>query len=313
MTDFKAKIIEELDVLRKTSKSEPAGAFKSRVYATAIKTLSEMPGPVHTMADIPEGKGKGIGEKVYAKIQEIITTGHLGAANRARANKAPDSLDAFTKIYGVGPAAAAKFVAAGYRTIGDLRKAVAEDSLKLTKNQLVGLSVYEDLLERIPHAEMLHHEYIIKSHDPGAVLLGSFRRGAADSGDIDVLTTDLSIVDRLFELGYVTDVLAKGDHKCLCVCRLPGAHQKARRLDFMVTAPEERPFAILYFTGSDTFNVAMRARAADMGFRLNEHGIIHVKSGKPVTGIRSEQDIFGLLHMRWKEPHERLGDTVEGL
>lgn len=311
MTDFKAKIIEELDVLRKTSKSEPAGAFKSRVYATAIKTLSEL-GPIHTMADIPEGKGKGIGEKVYAKIQEIITTGHLGAANRARANKAPDSLDAFTKIYGVGPAAAAKFVTAGYRTISDLRKAVSEESLKLTKNQLVGLRVYEDLLERIPRAEMLHHEYIIKSQDPGAVLLGSFRRGAADSGDIDVLTTDLSIVDRLIEIGYITDVLAKGDHKCLCVCSFPS--QKARRLDFMVTAPEERPFAILYFTGSDTFNVAMRARAADMGFRLNEHGIIHVKSGKPVTGIHSEQDIFSLLKMRWKEPHERLAaDTVESL
>jgi len=310
MTDFKAKIIEELSVLEKTSKSEAAGVFKSRVYRTAIKTLSEL-GPIQSMADIPEGKGNGIGEKVRAKIEEIIATGHLGAANRARA-KAPDSLDAFTKIYGVGPAAAAKFVAAGYRTISDLRTAVASDSLKLTKNQLVGLSVYDDLLERIPRAEMLHHEYIIKSQDPGAVLLGSFRRGAADSGDIDVLTTDLSIVDRLVEVGYVTDILAKGDHKCLCVCRFPS--QKARRLDFMVTAPEERPFAILYFTGSDTFNVAMRARAADMGFRLNEHGIIHVKSGKPVTGIRSEQDIFSLLKIRWKEPHERLGaDTVESL
>lgn len=311
MTDFKAKIIEELSVLEKTSKSEPAGVFKSRVYKTAIKTLSEL-GPILSMADIPDGKGQGIGEKVYAKIQEIIATGHLAAADRARANKAPDSLEAFTKIYGVGPTIAAKFVAAGYRTIDDLRKAVADGTIKMTKNQLVGLSIYEDLLERIPYAEMLKHEHTIKSVDSGAVLLGSFRRGAADSGDIDVLTSDLSIVNRLVEAGYVTDVLAKGDHKCLCVCRLPS--QKARRLDFMVTAPEERPFAILYFTGSDTFNVAMRARAADMGFRLNEHGIIHIKSGKPVTGIQSEQDIFTLLRMRWKNPHERLlADTVQDL
>jgi len=173
MTDYKQTIITELDVLRRTSMSETAGTFKSRVYATAIKTLNGL-GPIRSVADLPVEKGNGLGEKVRQKIAEIIATGHLGAAERAR-EKAPDSLDVFRNIYGVGPKKAADLVAAGYRSIADLRA----NPKFLNKNQQIGLRYYEPLLERIPRAEMCRHEALLMAHKASltGVIVGSYRRG----------------------------------------------------------------------------------------------------------------------------------------
>ena len=310
MTDYKQTIITELDVLRRTSMSETAGTFKSRVYATAIKTLNGL-GPIRSVADLPVEKGNGLGEKVRQKIAEIIATGHLGAADRGR-EKAPDSLDVFRNIYGVGPKKAADLVTAGYRSIADLR-AVTNPKL-LNKNQQIGLRYYEPLLERIPREEMCRHEALLMAHKASltGVIVGSYRRGRPDSGDIDMLVSTSAdapaalkqFVQSLQAVGYIKEILALGDSKCLAIAALPSG--TPRRLDLLVTPPAEMPFAILYFTGSDRFNVRMRQRALELGLTLNEHGMAR-KTGEQVTGIRTERDIFSYLKMAWKEPAERLG------
>jgi DNA polymerase/3'-5' exonuclease PolX len=148
------------------------------------------------------------------------------------------------------------------------------------------------------------------------VIVGSYRRGRPDSGDIDMLirTTDAAVdagkaladyVKQLRGTGYIKEVLAIGEHKCLAISQLPG--EKARRLDLLVTPPEEFPFAVLYFTGSDGFNVRMRQLALERGFTLNEHALTHVKTGKTVGGIKAEADIFAALKMEWREPVDRTG------
>lgn len=316
--DFKDLIIQELDVLRRTSASENAGVFKSRQYATAIKTIRELP-HVHTVDDVPTAKGNGVGEKIREKIVEILATGHLQAADRARATKAPDSLEAFTQIYGVGPKKAADLVKAGYKMIADLRTALQKEPKLLNKNQQIGLRHYEDILERIPRQEMETHERTLMTAKPAdlqGTIVGSFRRGKPDSGDIDMLlcasagTVDVGkslaqYVNTLKAQGYITDVLAQGDSKCLAVCRLPSG--KARRLDLLITPPEEYGFAVLYFTGSDGFNVRMRQHALERGYSLNEHALTGVNSGKKVHGICTERDVFTALKLQWKEPTERTG------
>ena len=179
-----ALIIKELDVMRRTSVSEEKGGHKSRQYATAIKTIQGLPSDIMTMADVPSGAGTGIGDKIREKISEILATGALAAADRARVVKAPDTLDAFRKIYGVGPKKAAELVAAGYTTIASLLGA------PLNKNQRLGLLYYEDLQLRIPRSEMELHEATLMSHKPAAlegVIVGSYRRGRPDSGDIDMI------------------------------------------------------------------------------------------------------------------------------
>jgi len=108
--------------------------------------------------------------------------------------------------------------------------------------------------------------------------------------------------------GYIREVLAHGEHKCMAICQLPSVTEsKGRRLDLLVTPPAEFPFAVFYFTGSDTFNVAVRNHALSRGFTLNEHAITQVSSGKQVQGVRSEQDLFKLLKLKWVEPVDRTG------
>ena len=121
-------------------------------------------------------------------------------------------------------------------------------------------------------------------------------------------------VTALKAAGYIKEVLAQGDHKCLAVAALPvaagsavKAKAKARRLDLLVTPPAEFPFAVFYFTGCDTFNVRVRSHALERGFTLNEHALTHVSTGYNVTGIKTERDIFTVLKLRYVEPVDRTG------
>ncbi len=316
--DHKPQIIAELDVLRRISTTETAGTFKARSYAAAIKTLQGLPGPIHSVADIPAStKGDGLGKEIRIKIEKIIANGQLDISSDVRARAV--ALEAFQNIYGVGPKKAEQLIADGYTTVEQLRAAAAKDAKLLNKNQRIGLAYYNDLLLRIPRAEMDEHAATLMAAKPAAlegVIVGSYRRGQPNSGDIDMLIRTASpsvdagqaladFVAALRVKGYIKEVLAHGEHKCLAISQLPG--QPARRLDLLVTPPEEFPLAVLYFTGSDTFNVAMRAHALTRGFTLNEHALTQVSSGKPVTGIKTERDVFTVLKVQWREPHERTG------
>lgn len=327
-TDLKTKIISELDILRRIAVTESAGVFKARAYASAIKAIQAWPAPVYSAADVPPAaKGDGIGKEIRIKIARIIEEGSLDIpeADRARAT----ALEAFQGIYGVGPKKAEQLIAAGYTTIAQIRAAQAANPKFLNKNQQIGLRYYDDLQLRIPRAEMDAHAATLMAHKPAAlegVIVGSYRRGAANSGDIDMLirTADPAVdagaalsdfVSALRAAGYIREVLAHGDHKCLAISQLAGSAvsagaataKPARRLDLLVTPPAEFPFAVFYFTGCDTFNVRVRSHALELGFTLNEHALTHIASGKPVGGIKTERDIFTALKLVWREPHERTG------
>jgi DNA polymerase/3'-5' exonuclease PolX len=145
-------------------------------------------------------------------------------------------------------------------------------------------------------------------------LVGSFRRGAADSGDIDVLltyppSTSLAAAQRLFHMYilalkaevYVVDELVHGDKKWMGYVKL-GSGARIRRLDLLLTPPEEYAYSMLYFTGSDKFNIAMRRHSLSKGYSLNEHGITPIATTAPLT---REEDIFAFLGLRYVPPTER--------
>ena len=77
----------------------------------------------------------------------------------------------------------------------------------------------------------------------------------------------------------------------------------------MFSPPEEYPFAILYFTGSKTFNTVMRNKALKLGFSLNEHGLYKMIDGKKTHKIShhfpDEQSIFDFLKIEYKAPEKR--------
>ena len=226
-------------------------------------------------------------------------------------------------MYGIGPKKAKELADMGLTSIKELRE--RKDEL-LNDVQKKGLKYYEDILKRIPRAEIVEYEKAFrkafdKVKQPGDKfeILGSYRRGAKTSGDIDVAITnennDKSIFDKFIKQlekeGILVELLSKGSTKSLTVGKLPN-YPTARRLDFMYSKPDEYAFALLYFTGSMAFNVVQRRRAIELGYTMNEHGLYKLVGDKKKTkGPRlnqpfpTEESIFDFLGLVYKEPTER--------
>ena len=288
--------------------------MRGRAYQKAIQSLLAVEGPINSAADI---KGlKGIGKTIVEKFEEFVKTGTLAVLEREKNNP----LLLFSNVYGIGPKKAKELIEKGIKTIAQLR----DNKGLLNDKQLIGLKYYEDILKRIPRAEIEEYEKHfagvfggLKKPTATFSIVGSYRRGAADSGDIDVIITDIAndskvlqeFVAALMEKKIILHKLTDGKTKILVVAKLPG--KPARRVDFLYSSPAEFPFAQLYFTGSKTFNTLMRQRALDMGYTLNEHGIYHMVSGKKGSLVdhqfATEKDIFSFLKMEYKQPKSRLG------
>ena len=317
--DLRKEIIPVLNEFASLMK-EKGDNIRSRSYEKARDTLIGLKEPITEIENFKSVKN--IGEAMYKKITEFFTTGEIASLNRLRetVSNIPEPL--FSKIYGVGPVKEKQLIASGVTTIQELRS--RQDEL-LNNVQKIGLKYYEDILEKIPRTEIDGYNTLFKESFQNVTkdtndqyeIVGSYRRGHAQSGDIDVIITSndkkmfTRFIEQLQTTGIITEVLSQGPTKCLVVSHL-NKKSKARRVDFMYTTPEEYPFAILYFTGSKEFNVVMRAHALSKGYSMNEHGIT-TKDKKKVNHIfRNEKDIFDFLGLVYRNPEERLGgDSIE--
>jgi NAD-dependent DNA ligase/DNA polymerase/3'-5' exonuclease PolX len=308
--DFIAILAELADIMQR--QGEP---FKSRAYQKAQETIITYEKDIQTLdqiADLP-----GIGKTIASKLDEFMKTGTLRILERERSNP----VNLLTKVYGIGPKKADELVKTGIKSIADLR---AHPEL-LNDVQKIGLNYFEAIETRIPREEIDVYKQLFtrvfqESTPTGSrmEIVGSYRRGAPQSGDIDIIITNQSndsnamkqFMDRLIREKIVIEVLSRGKTKSLTVAQLPGAESIPRRVDFLYTPPTEYAFALLYFTGSKFFNTVQRHRALQLGYSLNEHGLYKMldkKKGEKVAGeFPNEQAIFAILQMRYKEPHERI-------
>ena len=291
--------------------------FRARAYQKAKETIMAYP---EKITSIEQLRGlPGIGETIIKKFNEFNKTGTLKVLEREKNH--PRYI--FAKVYGIGPKKAKELADMGLTSIKELRE--RKDEL-LNDVQKKGLKYYEDILRRIPRAEIVEYEKAFrkafdKVKQPGDKfeILGSYRRGAKTSGDIDVAITnennDKSIFDKFIKQlqkeGILVELLSKGSTKSLTVGKLPN-YTTARRLDFMYSKPDEYAFALLYFTGSMAFNVVQRRRAIELGYTMNEHGLYKLVGDKKKTkGPRlneqfpTEESIFEFLGLVYKGPTER--------
>ena len=293
--------------------------MRARAYNNAKETIVSYKSNI---VDPEQLKGKpGIGNTIFDKLVEFKETGSLAILRKQeKLLKQRKAISVFMDIYGVGEKKAEDLVEKGVLTIADLEKRKEE---LLNDKQQIGLKYYKDILERIPRSEIIDYEGIFRENFPkedGKMeIVGSYRRGASSSGDIDAIITSKDsnvfkqFVDNLLEKNIIVEVLSRGPTKCLVITKLPG-YVTARRVDFLYSSPEEYPFATLYFTGSKEFNTNMRERALKMGLTLNEHGFSKMegrKKGDKLTKIfKDEKEIFDHLKMQYKTPEERNDPTI---
>uniref|UniRef100_A0A670J194 DNA polymerase n=1 Tax=Podarcis muralis TaxID=64176 RepID=A0A670J194_PODMU len=295
---------------------------KYNAYRKAASVISKYPSKIKSGAEAK--KLDGVGAKIAEKIDEFLSTGKLRKLEKIRQDDTSSSINFLTRVSGIGPAAARKFVDEGIKTLeGESAVAVS----------LVGGNMYfEDFEKRIPRKEMLEMQEIVLSEvkkvDPTyiATVCGSFRRGAESSGDMDILLTHPNftsesskqpkllhqVVEQLENIHFITDTLSKGDTKFMGVCQLPSKDEETtypyRRIDIRLIPRDQYYCGVLYFTGSDIFNKNMRTHALEMGFTLNEYTIrplgITGVAGEPLL-VNSEKDIFDYIQWKYREPKER--------
>jgi len=288
--------------------------FRGRAYQKAQETIMAYPDDILSPMQL---KGlPGIGSTIMEKLEEYVKTGTLRILEREKENP----VNILGEIYGVGPKKAQELVKAGVKTIEDLR--IRQNEL-LNDIQKTGLKYHDDIQQRIPRSEIEEYDHIFKSifskcceksGEDKFEIVGSYRRGALTSGDIDVIITGKTgsvykdFIDELLKTGIIVEVLSRGQSKTLVICRLP-VDSVARRVDFLYAPLDEYAFAILYFTGSKIFNTVMRQHGLNKGYTFNEHGIYNMsnkKKGEKVNkNFKTEKDIFDFLGLQYKRPLER--------
>ncbi|XP_055080095.1 LOW QUALITY PROTEIN: DNA polymerase beta [Periophthalmus magnuspinnatus] len=305
---------------------------KYNAYRKAASTIAKYPTKIKSGEEAKKigmycSQIDGVGAKIAEKIDEFLQTGKLRKLEKIRSDDTSSSINFLTRVTGIGPAAARKFYEEGVKTLEDLKKI----EHKLNHHQQIGLRYFEEFEKRIPRVEMEKMEKLILGEllkideEYIGTICGSYRRGAASSGDIDILLTHPNytsetekqllhaVVDHLESIGFVTDTLSKGDTKFMGVCQLEQSDEDDeeylhRRIDIRLIPKDQYYCGVLYFTGSDIFNKNMRAHALEKGFTLNEYTIrplgVTGVAGEPLM-VDSERDIFEYIHYKYREPKDR--------
>ncbi len=297
--------------------------YRERALRAAISQIITMNDGLTTatdiLAEVNKHKYPGIGKGITNKIAVLASGNTLPELIELQASPDIRAYEAFEGIVGVGPATIRRWISAGILSLGALRKAVGAGSITLNNAQRLGLHYYTDLNTRIPRSEVTtigiyikeFIEYVIARNtidvDVSIEITGSYRRGHKDSGDIDMLVmTDPFITSLLHKVGtslpdtpgYI-DILSVGDERLTFLYR----HRRlVRQVDILHVSRSSYPAALLYFTGSYSFNTMMRNVAKMRGYKLNQSGIY--KAGRPLPVTR-EEDIFDIIGLKYVPPHQR--------
>lgn len=277
-------------------------------------------------SSIPITSGKeaqklpGIGKSLAADIDAYLNTGIIPREIELRQSIGSKLkvINKFINVFDIGPIKANKFYEEGYRTLEQLYNAPG-----LTETQKLGIIYYNHLLLKIPRTEIDEYknviDYMWKALEQhynnlgyhGKIeweIVGSYRRGLLESGDIDILVkeglVDLNtLVNTLVLNKLIVGHLKSGNIKYLGIARLNNSQYNARRIDITMVKPENWAYAKLHATGSKNLNVQMRQKALDLGLTLNEMGLYN--SQGQLYPANNEAQIFKHLGLQYLKPEDR--------
>ncbi|MEX1128032.1 MAG: DNA polymerase/3'-5' exonuclease PolX, partial [Vicinamibacterales bacterium] len=306
-----ARVLAEIGDLLEIKNENP---FKIRAYRNAADALVHLETPVAAM---PAGELRaipGIGKDLAGKIAELIETGSARYHQELLQEFPPTVLD-LLHLQGVGPKTVALlYHALGIRTLEDLEQAAKDGRIRALKG--MGAKKEAQILKalearrRFTGRRLMAEAFdvaaslvaTLREHAPDAVIapVGSLRRGCETCGDIDVLAAGAppSLMDAFTGYKLVERVLARGETKSSVL--IWGGFQA----DLRVVPRDSLGAALQYFTGSKTHNIALRDRAIQRGFKLNEYGLFRVDDNTLVAGA-DEAGIYAALDLDFVPPELR--------
>lgn len=308
--------------------------FKAKTFIRLNKRIKELKVEIksgdHLLTLIPRGVGPG----TIRRIDEIIKTGTL----KELVKTDNSVLESLKKIHGIGPAKANKYIKEyKLQSIDDFKNKISSGDIVITdKNIQLGLKHYQDSLLKIPRAEITRTKNyltrIAKQISPELELTvcGSYRRGKTESGDMDALLTHNKIyrwsktdqklaghfylfLKELKDQKFLVDDLIQinpQSTKYMGYCNMGSGI--IRRIDLRAIPYNCYYPALMYFTGSGSFNQYLRKIAKNKGYILNEYGLYPKDKSDKYTDtglqVNSEKDIFDLLDHEYLRPEERNGE-----
>jgi DNA polymerase (family 10) len=289
--------------------------YKILAYRKAADSLSNLGQDVNELWK--QGKlteVDGVGKAIAEKIDELLTTGHLGFLEKLE-GEVPRSLAELLKVPDLGPKKVALFwKQLGITNLIDLEGAARSGRIRTLPGMgdkseakiIAGIEALGRRSTRIPlgRAWPIAQElmdYLRKASGVEAVELGgSLRRMRATVGDIDILAAakdSRAVMDAFVSRKDVARVLGKGETKA----SVEFTHGLQAQL--WVHPPEHWGTALVYATGSKDHNVRLREYALKKGFSLSEHSLQR-KDGSEVTCER-EEDVYKTLGLPWIPPELR--------
>lgn len=280
--------------------------------------IEEIAKDVKKLRELP-----GIGENMAEHIQEILRTGDY-ALRQKLLKKYPATLLELLTLQSLGPKKVA-FLWSNFKcaTVAGLEKLAREGKLrdlpgfgeKSEQNILKATEMAKRSAGRFHinvgdlEAERLA-EFIKQAGDrvESVTAAGSLRRRRETIGDLDLLVTmragkdkqkDIdAVAQQILKYPRIEQTLAHGENK-VSILLESGLQVDVRLLD-----KNSFGAALLYFTGSKEHNVALRGRANDMGWTLNEYALTTIKGGRTIAG-KTEDEIYAKLKLPYIEPELR--------
>lgn len=316
----------ELDIINKTKKDKLIYAFKINSFKKALKTIESLDFEIENIETLKEikktSKLPGIGKGTMERIDEILKTGKLSEIKDIKMRE--KYIDELTKIFGIGKVIAGElYDKHNIKNVSDLKKAVKNDKIDLPESVLKGIKYVDKIRRDIPREE-IDRLYLLLldvacNIDPNIDirLCGSYRRESNTSNDIDILISHSNIrtkkqtdkskilsefINVLIDRNIIVESLTSLNvsTKYMGICRID---KLMRRIDIRFIPKESYYTALIYFTGSRSFNQRMRMVAMTMNYKLNEYGLYDSK-GKSFK-ISCEKDIFDMLNMEYVQPKYR--------
>ncbi|MEZ5341121.1 MAG: DNA polymerase/3'-5' exonuclease PolX [Acidimicrobiales bacterium] len=311
-------ILAMLDELAKltTLEEESPQSFKVRAYENAKLGLEADGRDLVDLSMAELTKIKGVGKATASKIRELVDTGSVEKLEGLRALYPPAFVE-LAKIPGLGPKTL-KLVRSelGVETVDDLKQAVANQRLRTlagmgaASEEKIGKAIERlglhgkdrrtPIADALPLAVRLVEELRTLDGVVDAAYCGSLRRMSETIGDIDitVASTDPEpVMSHVRTHHLAADIVGSGETKTSIITR------EGLQVDVRVVEPSQFGAATLYFTGSKAHNIALRQRAIDQGYLLNEYGLF--TEDKMLVASETEAEIYEALGMSLVVPPMR--------
>jgi DNA polymerase (family X) len=296
-----------------------ANRFRVRAYQRAAQNIGGLTQNIELL--IKEDRLKeipGVGKDLAERIKEFSSTGKVSLYEDLK-KSIPEGLIELLDISSIGPRTAKLlYEELKIKNVADLEKAIAKCRLngifgikeKTIENIRRGIELLKMGKERmtLAQATVAAEEFVESLKKlPEAKRIstaGSLRRQKETVRDIDMLAASAKpqkIMDVFLSEPCVKEILAQG--------RTKSSVRTKEGIQVDCRVVEEKSFgaALLYFTGSKSFNIKLRQLAIRKGLKVNEYGVF--KKDKFICG-KTEEEAFKALGLAFIEPELR-EDTGE--